>query len=151
MVKKRGKKKLPDALKIVKGTAQKCRMNPDQPEYSELLECPAHFKGELKEIWMYFVNMLTRSGVAQVSDEAALEMLCEAKLRWTQALDNLDKHHMVDPTTERTSGYHRVEMDRHKQYLNLLGEYGLTASSRQGLKVDKPPKNSDRFAGVIRK
>ena len=129
--KKRGTKELPNPLKIVDGTDQPCRMNPDQPEYSKLLECPAHFTDELKEIWMYFVNMLTRSGVALVSeDEAALEMLCEAKLRWTQAGDDLDKHNMVDPDTEKTTGYHRVEMDTHEQYLNLLREHGLTASTR---------------------
>ena len=78
--KKRGTKELPNPLKIVAGNP---RTSPDQPTYGNLLECPSHFKGELKEIWMYFVNTLTRSGVALVSeDEAALEMLCEAKLQW---------------------------------------------------------------------
>ena len=147
-------RQLPDALKLVKGTAQRCRMNPDQPEYDTLMECPRGFDKKHKAAWFEIVPMLIDAGVATVADVHALEMLIEKKIQWRKAQDKVNE---MGDVIESPSGYpilnpyYTTSMQLGKEYGKLLSDFGMTPSSRQKVIVDTPPKNSGRFADVKRK
>ena len=49
-----GRKPLPTHLKMVRGTLQKCRMNPDEPTPDpEIPDAPPHLSPEKRKIWRY--------------------------------------------------------------------------------------------------
>ena len=56
-----GRKPLPTKLKMLKGTAQKCRVNPNEPKLAPALPEPPDFLGETaREEWLRKAPVLAR-------------------------------------------------------------------------------------------
>lgn len=68
----------PTALKLVKGTAQKCRTNKSEPKPARAIPSPpAHLSDRAKTAWGAVSVVLDRMGVLTEADAVALEGLCE--------------------------------------------------------------------------
>lgn len=70
-----GRKRKPDHLKLVSGTAQPCRMNPDAPKAIEdLPTAPDWLSARAAEIFDGLVAIVSKMGVGSASDTAMLAM-----------------------------------------------------------------------------
>jgi len=70
--------KTPTAWKLVKGTAQPCRINKNEPKPKRGIPSPpAHLGDRAKTAWGYVAAMLDRMGVITEADGLVLEGLCE--------------------------------------------------------------------------
>jgi P27 family predicted phage terminase small subunit len=69
---------IPTRLKIIKGTAKKCRLNPNEPKPARTIpSAPAHLSDHAKVVWGSVSTILDRMGVLTEADAIALEALCE--------------------------------------------------------------------------
>lgn len=112
---------LPTHLKIVKGTAEKRRMNPKEPAPRKAMASSVKVlksKGE-KDAYKYLKSRIPE-GVAFETDEPALVM---AARLW---------HEMMTQDDFKVSTY--------TQLFTILGRFGMTPSDRQKVSVveDKP-------------
>ena len=74
-----GRKPLPTHLKMVRGTLQKCRMNPDEPTPDpEIPDAPPHLSPEAREEWERLALELYELGILSTIDRAALAAYCQA-------------------------------------------------------------------------
>jgi len=142
-----GRKPIPDALKVIRSpTPRKDRMNPDKPEYSDLLQVPQHFDKERKDAWFEIVPQLIEVGVAQTVDVQALEMLVEKWVEWRGAQDKLNSTGLV---TKAPSGYpmmnpyYTITIQLGKEIRSLLSEFGMTPASRQKIRAEKDSGGSE--------
>ena len=64
-----GRKPLPTHLKMVRGTLQKCRMNPDEPTPDpEIPDAPPHLSPEAREEWERLALELYELGILSTID-----------------------------------------------------------------------------------
>ena len=81
-----GRKPLPTQVKLLRGTAQRCRMNPDEPAPDPSLpDAPTHLSPEAREEWDRVAGELYDLGVLSAVDRAALAAYCQAYGRWVAA------------------------------------------------------------------
>lgn len=128
-----GRKRLPTALKIVKGTQRKCRLNPDEPAPgADNLAPPDYISREALKHWPIIVTMLKDAGVASDMDAMALCALCEAVTTWVQATTEVRKHGLI---TEGKYGpcanpSIKISNDASDRMMRILIEFGMTPSAR---------------------
>lgn len=124
---KRGTKPAPTSLKVMKGT-QPCRVNRNEPEApAGTPEPPAYLDAEGLAFWAEVAPLLVAMRVLTTADRHSLGLLCDSYSRW------------------------RKDGDDHKrrdEYRKLLAEFGLSPSSRSGLKVE-PAKPRDKLAELM--
>lgn len=148
-----GRKRIPDHLKVVAGTAQPCRMNPDAPTPDADLPVPPEWLSErAAEIFRGLVVTLDGMGIASASDTAVLA-LAASRLEEVEICTVLiedggrtfvsraiydDEGRLVE---QQIKGHpavaQRSEAMRHAQ--SLLAEFGLTPAARS--KVSAAKKN----------
>lgn len=148
-----GRKRKPDHLKVVAGTDQPCRMNPDAPKPSAVLPVPPEWLSERAAEWFNkTVAILVGMGIAS-SDH--VDMLSLAATRYDEILDctavledlgrtytTVNMAGAVVPKA-RPEVAMRNEAMRHMQ--SLLSEFGLSPASVS--KVSAPPGDrEDPFA-----
>ena len=149
-----GRKRIPDHLKIVAGTAQPCRMNPDAPlAASDLPVPPEWLSAWAAEIFAGLVSIIGDMGIASASDTAALALaasrleeveICTAVIedggRTFVSSAEYDSEGRV--TSQQIKGHpavaQRSEAMRHAQ--SLLGEFGLTPAARSKVSVNRKPE-----------
>ena len=147
-------KAIPDHIKILKGTGRKDRLNPDAPNYeASEIQCPPHFKGMRREVWMDIVPKLIKAGVATNIDVYALEALCEKWCEYRIAQDSLNERGSVILTrtgVPQLSPYYSVAKQALGDFGKLMTEFGMTASSRTKIKSDDGSKSQSkgRFDGI---
>ena len=128
-----GRKSLPTALKIVKGTQRKCRLKPDEPDIgSDNLAPPDYISKEAIKHWPIIVKMLKDAGVASDLDAMALCALCEAVTTWVQATTDVRKYGLI---TEGKYGpcanpAIKISNDASDRMMRILIEFGMTPSAR---------------------
>lgn len=144
-------KRLPDHLKIIKGTAQPCRMNPNAPiPNPDLPQPPEWLSSRAAEIFASLVGTIADMGIASASDTNALAVLA-SRLEEIEICTNLiedggrtfqssakydDKGRLIG---QQIKGHpavaQRSEAMRHAQ--SLLAEFGLTPAARSKVSVTK--------------
>ena len=137
-----GRKPLPTKLKMLKGTAQKCRVNPNEPELAPALPEPPAFLGETaREEWLRKAPVLARMGVLTEGDDAALAAYCQAFERFVEAERKIRQSGLLIKTTggnviqnPLVGVANRAIEIMHK----FLTEFGLTPASRAKVKVATP-------------
>mgnify|MGYP003675942772 CR=1 FL=1 len=98
-----GRKPIPTKLKIVKGTAQPCRIIKDEAKpKSDAVRMPAGLSDDAKKQWKIAAKHLTAAGLLTNLDTFALAMYCEVFARWTYANDQIKK---FGPIVKAPSGY----------------------------------------------
>tara|TARA_B100000809_G_scaffold128677_1_gene126725 strand:- start:1247 stop:1699 length:453 start_codon:yes stop_codon:yes gene_type:complete len=147
-------KPLPDHIKLLKGTARKDRLNPQAPKFEvDEIQCPPHFKGKHREVWMDIVPKLIKAGVATNIDSYALEALCEKWCEFREAQTKLNDNGTVILTPSgfpQLSPYYSISKQALNDFGKLMTEFGMTASSRTKIKAgdEGKGKRKGRFDGV---
>lgn len=119
---KRGVKPRPTPLKLLAGV-QPCRVNLEEPTApAGAPEAPGYLRADARavEFWDEHAPMLAGMGVLTKADRHALALLCDSFSRWQSDRDD-----------------HK----RREEFRKLLAEFGLTPSSRSGLKVREKPRD----------
>lgn len=141
-----GRKPLPTGLKLLKGTAQNCRLNPSEPRPPVVAPEPPKFLGEVaRQEWENKAPVLMRMGVLSEGDDAALAAYCQAFERFVEAETKIRQSGLLIKTTggnviqNPLIGVANRAMEiMHK----FLTEFGLTPSSRSRI-VAVPAKDRD--------
>ena len=130
----RGRKPLPSRVKELRGTAQPCRMNPDEPApWDDRISPPVTMNESLLPIWDKFVDELTRSRMITNVDVYALEALCIAYSRWTEANAKIQETGLLVKTSKglpAQTPYLDIANKAFEQMIKLMTEFGITPSSR---------------------
>ena len=86
----------PTALKKLRGTLRKCRVNPNEwtPPVGAP-EMPATFKRDARREWLRVVPMLLDAGLISNYDGSTLEAYCEAYQEWKDAARIVAKEGIV--------------------------------------------------------
>lgn len=140
-----GRKRKPDHLKIVAGTAQPSRMNPHAPKPSKALPAPPEWLSERAAEW--FIRTLAILDGMGIASADHVDMLALAATRYDEVLDctgiieDLGRTYVVTMISGSKSFKARPEVSmrneamRHLQ--SLLAEFGLSPSAVG--KVSAPP------------
>jgi P27 family predicted phage terminase small subunit len=80
----------PTMLKVVGGTAQKCRTNRREPKPQRgVPTAPKHLSERARKAWTKLAAMTDKMGILTKSDPIALEMLCCSYCDWQEARESL--------------------------------------------------------------
>lgn len=141
-----GRPRKPTELKIITGTLQATRTNPNEPKPDRRIPAPPlHLSPYARASWPYVSAVLDDLGVLTAADGLALEGLCEcyADLRRArEALNNLgtDTYETTgkDGNTMRRA-YPEVAMvqDADRRLQSWLSKFGLTPADRSRVSASK--------------
>lgn len=150
----RGRKPVPSHLKVLRGTDQPCRMNPDEPkpEPSEMTAPPGLSPAALKE-WDRVKKVLAESGIVSVLDTNALAAYCEMYAIWASAIKHLQREGMVVSSKRgepMRNPYLKIANDAHDRMVKMLTEFGMTPSSRTRVSATKKQEKPDDKWGKYR-
>ena len=145
-----GRKRTPDHLKLVKGTAQKCRMNDKAPPANTgTAQPPDWLSARAAEIFAQISATLLGMGIASPDDMHALALLSarlEEVEQLTAIIEDTGRTYISNGLVKaRPEVAMRAEAMRHAQ--SLLAEFGLTPSARSKVSAGKPPE-ANPFAGL---
>ena len=153
-----GRKRTPDHLKIVAGTAQKCRMSPGQPEANPGISDPPSWLSEVAAAHYRRVDAILHGmGIASPDNADALALLasrleeievCTAVIEdGGRVYEQLDEDGNVKMVRARPEVAMRNEAMRHAQ--SLLAEFGLSPAARAKVSAGKAAKENP-FAALDR-
>lgn len=158
-----GRPRKPTQLKALQGTLQKCRENKNEPTPElGLPPCPARFKGRAEEaFWFEYGDTLSDMGVMTIADSHALELLCEVRadhdaarnLIWYPDIMNGGKFYkpgMDDDGKLKISPYVSIIQEKAQLLLKLLGQFGLTPSSRANVSAVEKTKQQNPFSKFVK-
>lgn len=143
-----GRKPVPTALKLIRGSAQPCRINPDEPKpEADKIGPPPELSEKALEHWEDLSAQLEEVGVLTNMDVKALGVLCETYAQWVEANSRLsvglviknDKGHPVP------NPYFNISDKLAKRVQQMLSEFGMTPSARTRVVSNKPDDGSNSF------
>ena len=153
----------PTALKLLKGTAQKCRLNKNEPKPEVGMPTPpVHLSKRAAKVYGEFAEVLLGMQVLTVADGVALESLAQAYVDHREAAEFLDKMGTtvyvvtrVSPdgvTHEEFKPYPQVAQrnDADRRLRGWLQSFGLTASDRSRVSAVVDDKPTSPWAGVLK-
>lgn len=151
-----GRKPLPTHMKLLRGTAQPCRMNPAEPAPDPALpDAPAHLSPEAREEWERVAVELCDLGVLSRIDRAALAAYCQAYGRWVAAEGGLRREDggmdLVSVTSNGNViqnplvGIANKSLELMHKYLT---EFGMSPSSRSRVSAQKKTRGKKGFAAL---
>ncbi len=142
-----GRPTKPTALKLISGTAQKCRMNKNEPQPETAApEMPGHLSGEAKAEWERMVPELISMGLLTKLDRAALAGYCTAWGRHVEAEAELAANGMTIETPtghSKTSPFLAISRQEREIMKKFLLEFGLTPASRSKVSATPKEKTAD--------
>jgi len=153
----RGRKRIPDHLKLVTGTARPDRMNPDAPEPSEELpRAPGDLPLRAVEIFGQLTATLDGMGLASKSDTQGLSLLAYRLYQVEQCRAVIDREGMTY-VSETVQGGLMVRarpevaiLDAAARHANgLLSEFGLTPASRSKVSAKKKQQGKANPFGAL--
>ena len=151
-----GRKPLPTQVKPLRGTAQRCRMNPDEPAPDPSLpDAPTHLSPEAREEWDRVAGELYDLGVLSAVDRAALAAYCQAYGRWVAAERELRREdgsmNLISVTSNGNViqnplvGIANKSLELMHKYLT---EFGMSPSSRTRVGAKKKTGEKKGFAAL---
>ena len=133
-----GRKPLPTHLKVLKGTDQPCRINPEEPKpAADKVEKPGGMTPEAAAHWDDMAPLMQEAGLLTNVDVPAFATYCEAWAEWRRATNDLNR---VGALVRTPNGYpilnplHSVVKNAFERQHKLLAEFGMTPSSRTRVK-----------------
>ena len=149
---KPGTKPQPTHLKMVRGNPGKRKLNDQEPQPDITMpEPPAILSEQALAQWDVVAPQLHQMGVLTMIDATALEMYCVAYGNWCEAQEKIRK---FGPLTKSPSGhlqqspYMQIANKAFEQMRAMLPEFGMTPSSRSGLKTGETNNNKNPFASL---
>lgn len=146
----KGRKKLPDSLKIMKGTDRKCRMVstdlvpvkidylPDPPAWFSPLAISIYQDVTSELLAKKLIQKVDISMVVSFCNLMALHLECEKALRTKRIYYVIDKNFNRVPVLHPK---HKVSMDALSQAKQIANEFGFTPLARQRLIHQVNPDN----------
>lgn len=147
-----GRPRLPTAVHQAKGTyvTHPERRNHNEPKAAEgRLECPPHLDGIAARCWHDTLDTLEEMRVATLADGLCLELLCVTYQSYREACEQCDE--MGDALTvvnedgevikTTRNPFFSVKQQMAQQLHKLCAQFGLTPSSRTGIKAAGAPKS----------
>jgi P27 family predicted phage terminase small subunit len=151
----KGRKPKPTALKILHGTDQPSRMNPNEPKpSSDKVKMPDCLSPEAQECWEQVAQHLSDAGVLTNLDIHALTLYCEAYARWKTANDMVVRYGTVIKTKNGNavqSPYLAIANKGFDQLTKMMSEFGMTPSSRTRVSVADAVSSSDPLEEFFRR
>jgi len=137
---KRGRKPKSSKLRIIEGNPGHRPINKKEPapNASKPL-CPSHLDKAARAEWHRSIRLLHEIGLVTQLDRAALACYCQAWSRWVEAEDNLRRYGLTVKSPQgysMQSPYLAIANKAMEQMRAFLTEFGMTPSSRAGLKTD---------------
>lgn len=150
-----GRKPTPTALKQLRGNPGKRPLNENEPKPRAVLpRCPAHLSAEARAEWRRMAGKLYQLGLLTELDSSALALYCQAFGRWVQAEGKLKEFGLLIKTPNdypAQSPYLSIANKCIEQMKGLLGEFGMTPSSRSRIVVPPLPEEDDPFDAWLRR
>ncbi|MGY6410779.1 MAG: phage terminase small subunit P27 family [Alkalilacustris sp.] len=149
----KGRKRIPEHLKVVRGTDRPDRRNDAAPApVSARPPMPSTLTETAQANWDRFCGVLEAMGVLTVADEFALEQLVEAYADWRQSHEiiaaegtHYESESVKGGLMVRAHPAVGMRSDAARRFQSLLSEFGLTPASRsrvsaaeKGDQVDDP-------------
>jgi P27 family predicted phage terminase small subunit len=146
-----GRPPKPTTLKVLHGTDRPDRVNANEPKPSaDGVKAPSWVKGKARTQWKKIAPMLQDMGVLTVADETALGLLCDALAEYIEAQEMLRKlGRSYAVITEAGSEMWRprpevsMAQDAWRRVNNMLGQFGMTPSSRAKLSAITSDEDGD--------
>lgn len=143
------KPRKPTTLKLITGTAQPCRMNPNEPQFDVAIpKPPHHLSKEARKEWDRMAPVLFDMGLISECDRAAFAMYCQSWGRHVKAEYMIRIHGPVITTKDglqKVSPWVRISHEASIAAQRLLIEFGLTPAARSRVvakkKETKDPKS----------
>ncbi len=146
-----GRKKTPSNLKILKGTDQPCRMNPDEAEPDLAIPSPPdHLSQDAIVEWGRVSQELYQLGLLSRVDRAALAAYCQAYGRWCEAERQIAKSGMMVRTTNGNviqSPLVGIANKSLEMMHKFLTEFGMTPAARARVQAKKPEDQNEKKQG----
>lgn len=137
-----GRKPKPTALRLLAGNPGKRAINKDEPRVRPSIPaCPRELSLRVKREWRKLAVQLYDAGVLTEIDRIALAGLVVSYVRWIEAQEGLIKTGLLVKGPNgipRQNPLIRIGVEAQSEYVRLLGEFGMSPSSRSRLHVDKP-------------
>lgn len=141
-----GRKAIPTALKLVKGTQRSDRQVENEPTPQKgNTRPPTYLSTEAKKVWRKAVKVLEANNVFTEMDEHALSLFCEAFARWLKAQKELrDNGEVIKAPSGYpvTSPWLSVSNKAFEQMTKIMTEFGMTPASRTKVNVTPPAPGS---------
>jgi P27 family predicted phage terminase small subunit len=146
------KPRVPSELKKLRGTDQPCRMNAKEPApVKGFPVAPAHLSPEEVYAWQQVTQLADSMGILTIADVFAVEELATAyanllslRKRIKEEGDLYEKRDITGETMKRVNPLVGLEQTQRKDFMQLLGKFGLTPSDRSKVStVDKAPDMDD--------
>lgn len=149
-----GRKPLPTNVKILKGTARKHRLNPDEPQPEiEIPDPPEILKGDALKEWRRITVELEKMGLMSKADRTALAAYCQCYARWVEAEKTIQESSLLIKTNNGNVAPNpaiKIANTALTHMLKYLTEFGLTPSSRTRVAA-KPKKKENSGWGNFKK
>ena len=138
---------LPTNLKVLRGTAQPCRMNDKEPKPPKgKVKMPSGLTDKEKKHWQEVADNLEEAGILSLLDVQALRLYCRSYAGWIDANQRLDEYGTVIKSLHGQpilSPYFKVSQKYFDQLLSILREFGMTPSSRTRIQADNQAPEDD--------
>lgn len=154
-----GPPKTPSKLKVLKGTYQKSRENPDEPIPSPVGEMkpPVRLSKKAKYAFYQLVDVLGQEGlnILADADRLALELLCESYGTYRDAKQVVENEGMTYHTYTmtgdkmyRTRPEVAIANEAWNQVTKMIKEFGLTPAARAKVKT-KEVEEQDPLSKIM--
>jgi P27 family predicted phage terminase small subunit len=146
-----GRPPIPSALKLVKGTERKGRVNRDEPKPPPgEPECPEWLTERGRQFFEQEAARLREMGLFNSCDQATFWAYCRAYERWMEAAEAIRDNggSFVEGTNKNGSTYLMthpavaIEKDSSREMTRLAALFGLNPSDRQRVSAPVQPKKS---------
>jgi len=150
-----GRKPLPTVVKKLKGTLQKCRINPHEPKPTSSLCTPPEYMSEIaKEAWDYAVKN-SPPGLLSALDGAVLERWANCSGLYREALAKINRAGVSGMIIKTPSGILRrsplmdVIRDLAMEMKVYEAEMGFTPASRSRISMpSEGTADNDSWADI---
>lgn len=159
-----GRPRKPTELKKLQGTAQPCRLNPDEPTPEiGMPDVPKGLAGDALEIYAELGGALQRMRVLTTEDGRALEGAARAIADRQEAQAKVDELGvlLIEEQADKEGNVYghkykanpavAARNDADRRLLNWLSQLGMTPATRSKVSVVKGPKKETGFAATRRK
>lgn len=143
-----GRKPIPTPLKLLRNNPGKRPINYDEPKPERgITSCPRHLIPEARKEWRWISRQLDILGLLTRIDRSALAGYCQAYGRWVKAEKEIAKSSELvkakDSGAIMTNPWLWVSNRAFDQWKSMLGEFGLSPSSRSRLAVKREPEDAE--------
>ena len=150
---KPGPRTTPTKLKLLKGNPGKRKLPDNEPEPEKPIKpppAPRHLDKLAKKEWRRISKLIHPLGLLTKIDLTALSAYCATYSLWVDAMLQIQEHGVLIKAQSgfpMQSPYLQIANKAQGEMRKWLVEFGMTPSSRAGLKVNsvKPKSKTEKF------